>query len=30
MIGTATHWFGDIMWELVSSFIKGDQDRAQD
>ena len=30
MIGTATHWCGEVMSELVSSFTKGDHDRAQE
>jgi 4-hydroxy-tetrahydrodipicolinate synthase len=30
VIGTATHWCGEIMRELVSAFVKGDHDRAQD
>jgi 4-hydroxy-tetrahydrodipicolinate synthase len=30
VIGTSTHWCGEIMSELVSSFTKGDHDRAQE
>ncbi len=30
VIGTATHWCGEVMTELVSSFTKGDHDRAQE
>jgi 4-hydroxy-tetrahydrodipicolinate synthase len=30
VIGTATHWCGEAMGELVSSFTKGDHDRAQE
>jgi 4-hydroxy-tetrahydrodipicolinate synthase len=30
VIGTATHWCGEVMGELVSSFTKGDHDRAQE
>ena len=29
VIGTGTHWFGEIMSELVSSFLKGDHERAR-
>lgn len=30
VIGTATHWCGEIMSELISAFTKGDHDRAQE
>ncbi len=30
VIGTATHWCGEIMADLVSSFVKGDHDRARE
>jgi 4-hydroxy-tetrahydrodipicolinate synthase len=30
VIGTATHWCGEVMSELISSFTKGDHDRAQE
>jgi 4-hydroxy-tetrahydrodipicolinate synthase len=30
VIGTATHWCGEVMSELVSAFTKGDHDRAQE
>jgi 4-hydroxy-tetrahydrodipicolinate synthase len=30
VIGTGTHWFGEIMTELVGAFLKGDHDRARD
>lgn len=30
VIGTATHWCGAIMGELVSAFEKGDHDRARE
>jgi 4-hydroxy-tetrahydrodipicolinate synthase len=30
VIGTATHWCGEIMSELVTAFGKGDHDRAQE
>ncbi len=30
VIGTATHWCGEVMSELVSSFTKGDHDRARE
>jgi 4-hydroxy-tetrahydrodipicolinate synthase len=28
VIGTSTHWCGEVMTELVSAFLKGDHDRA--
>lgn len=30
VIGTATHWCGEVMSELISAFTKGDHDRAQE
>jgi len=30
VIGTATHWCGEVMSELISAFVKGDHERAQD
>jgi 4-hydroxy-tetrahydrodipicolinate synthase len=30
VIGTATHWCGEVMSELVAAFDKGDHDRAQE
>ena len=30
VIGTATHWCGEVMTELISAFTKGDHDRAQE
>ena len=30
VIGTATHWCGEVMAELVAAFVKGDHDRAQE
>jgi len=30
VIGTATHWCGEVMSELVTAFGKGDHDRAQE
>lgn len=30
VVGTATHWCGEVMTELVSAFTKGDHDRAQE
>ena len=30
VIGTATHWCGKIMAELITAFDKGDHDRARD
>lgn len=30
VIGTATHWCGEVMSEMVASFIKGDHDRARE
>ncbi len=30
VIGTATHWCGEVMADLVSSFVKGDHDRARE
>jgi 4-hydroxy-tetrahydrodipicolinate synthase len=30
VIGTATHWAGPIMGELIASFEKGDHDRARE
>jgi 4-hydroxy-tetrahydrodipicolinate synthase len=30
VVGTATHWCGDAMSELVAAFHKGDHDRAQE
>ncbi|MEQ1785685.1 MAG: 4-hydroxy-tetrahydrodipicolinate synthase [Acidimicrobiales bacterium] len=30
VIGTATHWCGEIMSELIAAFTKGDHDRAQE
>ena len=30
VIGTATHWCGPIMSELVAAFEKGDHDRARE
>jgi 4-hydroxy-tetrahydrodipicolinate synthase len=30
VIGTATHWCGEVMSELVSAFGKGDHQRARD
>ena len=30
VIGTATHWCGEMMSELISAFEKGDHDRAQE
>jgi 4-hydroxy-tetrahydrodipicolinate synthase len=29
VIGTATHWCGEVMADLVSSFTKGDHDRGR-
>jgi 4-hydroxy-tetrahydrodipicolinate synthase len=30
VIGTATHWCGEVMAELIAAFEKGDHDRAQE
>ena len=30
IIGTGTHWFGEVMAELIVAFEKGDHDRAQE
>ncbi|MET0902684.1 MAG: 4-hydroxy-tetrahydrodipicolinate synthase [Acidimicrobiales bacterium] len=30
IIGTGTHWFGEVMAELIAAFGKGDHDRAQE
>jgi len=30
IIGTGTHWFGEVMAELIAAFEKGDHDRAQE
>jgi 4-hydroxy-tetrahydrodipicolinate synthase len=30
VIGTGTHWFGEVMSELVSAFTKGDHERARE
>jgi 4-hydroxy-tetrahydrodipicolinate synthase len=30
VIGTSTHWCGEIMTELVTAFTKGDHERAQE
>jgi 4-hydroxy-tetrahydrodipicolinate synthase len=30
VIGTGTHWFGEVMSELISAFTKGDHERAQE
>jgi 4-hydroxy-tetrahydrodipicolinate synthase len=30
VIGTATHWCGEVMTELVAAFTKGDHERAQE
>jgi len=30
VIGTATHWCGEVMSELIASFGKGDHERAQE
>jgi 4-hydroxy-tetrahydrodipicolinate synthase len=30
VIGTATHWCGEVMAELIASFEKGDHDRARE
>ena len=30
VIGTATHWCGEVMAELITAFEKGDHDRAQE
>ncbi len=30
VIGTGTHWFGEVMSELISAFTKGDHDRARE
>lgn len=30
VIGTATHWAGDITAEMISAFLKGDHDRARE
>jgi 4-hydroxy-tetrahydrodipicolinate synthase len=30
IIGTGTHWFGEVMAELVTSFEKGDHERARE
>jgi len=30
VIGTATHWCGEVMTELIAAFTKGDHDRAQE
>ena len=30
IIGTGTHWFGEVMAELITAFAKGDHDRAQE
>jgi 4-hydroxy-tetrahydrodipicolinate synthase len=30
VIGTATHWCGEVMSELISAFTKGDHDRARE
>ena len=30
IIGTGTHWFGEVMGELIGAFEKGDHDRARE
>ena len=30
IIGTATHWCGEVMADLIASFVKGDVDRARE
>jgi 4-hydroxy-tetrahydrodipicolinate synthase len=30
VIGTGTHWFGEVMSELISAFTKGDHERARE
>jgi 4-hydroxy-tetrahydrodipicolinate synthase len=30
IIGTGTHWFGEVMAELIAAYGKGDHDRAQE
>jgi 4-hydroxy-tetrahydrodipicolinate synthase len=30
IVGTGTHWFGEVMSELISAFLKGDHDRARE
>jgi 4-hydroxy-tetrahydrodipicolinate synthase len=30
VIGTGTHWFGEVMAEMITAFGKGDHDRAQE
>lgn len=30
VIGTGTHWFGEVMSELITAFTKGDHDRARE
>ena len=30
VIGTSTHWCGEVMADLISSFVKGDHDRARE
>jgi 4-hydroxy-tetrahydrodipicolinate synthase len=30
VIGTATHWCGEVMGDLITSYTKGDHDRAQE
>jgi 4-hydroxy-tetrahydrodipicolinate synthase len=30
VIGTATHWCGEVMTELIAAFTKGDHERAQE
>jgi 4-hydroxy-tetrahydrodipicolinate synthase len=30
VIGTATHWCGEVMAELIAAFTKGDHERAQE
>jgi 4-hydroxy-tetrahydrodipicolinate synthase len=30
IIGTGTHWFGEVMSDLIASFLKGDVERARE
>ncbi len=30
VIGTSTHWCGEVMADLITSFLKGDHERAQE
>jgi 4-hydroxy-tetrahydrodipicolinate synthase len=30
IVGTGTHWFGEVMAELITAFEKGDHDRARE